>query len=217
MTRKAAGAFSLIELLTVVAVIAILAALLLGGVQSARRHAQATRCMGNLRQIAAAWTLYLNDSKGWFPSLPSDFFWASYCYGGGNGSATAPRYPADRRALYPYLDTPESFVCPVDLGSFGEGPSHIVTGNSYPWNRVLPKAGNFRDALNGRNLETVGRPAKTVLVVEDPVYAYFYGFEGDIHWHYPGKLRGLAAFLDGHVAWIDASPELSGESWTFVP
>ncbi len=210
--------FTLIELLTVIAIIAILAALLMGGIQSARRHALASRCMNNLRQISAAWDLYLNDHKGWFPYIPTDYYWGYYCYGGDDGRSTVGRYPKEKRALYPYLSTPRSFICPVDRGSHGEDPSWQIAGNSYPWNRALPRIGNFRDSLNGMHVDQVRRPTITVLVVEEPVYEFFYGTAGNIRWHYPGKARGLASFLDGHVKWIDAVEDtLSGEDWTFVP
>jgi prepilin-type N-terminal cleavage/methylation domain-containing protein len=44
-------AFTLIELLTVIAIIAVLASLLMPAVAAVRNKAKETRCAGNLRQI----------------------------------------------------------------------------------------------------------------------------------------------------------------------
>lgn len=64
-------AFSLIELLVVIAVIALLISLLVPALSGARRASMESQCMNNMRQFAAADTLYLNDHAQ-FP-LMSDF------------------------------------------------------------------------------------------------------------------------------------------------
>ena len=56
--------FSLVELLAVVATIAILAALLLPVLGKARVKAQQARCMSNLRQLGFAWVMYFTDNNG---------------------------------------------------------------------------------------------------------------------------------------------------------
>ena len=53
--------FSLLELLIVIAVIAILTALLLPGLNSARRKALSVQCLSNLRQMTAAMLSYAGD------------------------------------------------------------------------------------------------------------------------------------------------------------
>lgn len=60
-------AFTLVELLTMVAIVGILAGLLLPGLQRARRLAQRTACLNQLRQQGLAWRMYLDESGSRFP------------------------------------------------------------------------------------------------------------------------------------------------------
>ncbi|MDD2709662.1 MAG: prepilin-type N-terminal cleavage/methylation domain-containing protein [Verrucomicrobiae bacterium] len=57
-------AFTLIELLTVIALICILGALLSAGLRVAREKARQITCMNNLRQIGIATLSYANDCQG---------------------------------------------------------------------------------------------------------------------------------------------------------
>ncbi len=61
--------FTLVELLVVIAVIAILAALLLPVLQEAIEKAKQATCMANLKQLGVALYMYENDNNGFIPPL----------------------------------------------------------------------------------------------------------------------------------------------------
>jgi len=64
MMKNLRASFTLIELLVVIAIIAILAALLLPGLQNAREIGKRTACLGNTRQISMAILNYAGDYGG---------------------------------------------------------------------------------------------------------------------------------------------------------
>jgi prepilin-type processing-associated H-X9-DG protein len=66
--RERMCSFTLIELLLIIAIVAILMSLLLPALKSARNKANEIRCNGNLRQIALAYSMYINDNNDFFPS-----------------------------------------------------------------------------------------------------------------------------------------------------
>jgi prepilin-type N-terminal cleavage/methylation domain-containing protein len=65
--------FTLIEVLVVVAIIALLVAILLPSLARARDQAQTTACASNLRQLHYAFTMYAHDNKGVYPGSTHDF------------------------------------------------------------------------------------------------------------------------------------------------
>ena len=71
MTKKFYGGFTLIEMLVVIAIIAILIAILYPAVSGMQERGKITQDMNNLRQVGLATQMYLNDNDGAF-FLPTE-------------------------------------------------------------------------------------------------------------------------------------------------
>jgi prepilin-type N-terminal cleavage/methylation domain-containing protein/prepilin-type processing-associated H-X9-DG protein len=59
--------FTLIELLVVISVMSLLMAILMPALAKARQQGKATVCLSNLRQLAIASQVYINDNNGYYP------------------------------------------------------------------------------------------------------------------------------------------------------
>ena len=110
-------AFTLIEILVVIAIISILAALLFPAFAVVRANARRASCVSNLKQIGAAMEMYKADYDGRFPFAvdPSD----KYNVSGGfpNGfDALVPTLPLIQDILQPYASSKQVFACAGDTG-----------------------------------------------------------------------------------------------------
>lgn len=92
-------AFSLLELLLVVAILCLLAALLFPVFARAKENARRSSCSSNLRQIGLAFNQYAQDFDGWTPGSESG--WVSW-----------------PTLIFPYVKGEEVFVCSSGTRTF---------------------------------------------------------------------------------------------------
>lgn len=108
LKRKKAG-FTLIELMIVIAIIAILAAILVPNFLKARAQGQLTACKSNCKNIATALEMYASDNGGRYPAAGN--FQSSLT--AGNYLKLIPTCPAAGTATYigTYMSTqtPDAF------------------------------------------------------------------------------------------------------------
>lgn len=115
MYNIAGQAFTLVELLICIAIIAILAALLLPVLGHSRTTAQGTQCTNNHRQLALAWSMYCHDNNNQIPVLER---WVA-----GNMTDPYDEFDADllvdqqKSALARYAENPLVYKCPGDRSS----------------------------------------------------------------------------------------------------
>jgi prepilin-type N-terminal cleavage/methylation domain-containing protein/prepilin-type processing-associated H-X9-DG protein len=66
--QRFAAAFTLVELLVVIGIIAVLISILLPALGKVRRQAYTLQCSSNMRQVSMAMLMYIQDAKGKFPA-----------------------------------------------------------------------------------------------------------------------------------------------------
>lgn len=117
---SATQAFSLIELLTVVAVIAIITSITIPIIGKARSNAERTTCMSNMRQIGGMMSLFISENDGMFPGFggldkenqSGSKRWMHQLYPYVRGSG-----PGERMAGEPYAMS--IFICPTSQTIYG--------------------------------------------------------------------------------------------------
>ena len=139
--------FTLVELLVVIAVIGILAALLFPALSRSKQKAQQVYCLNNGRQMITALTAYLGDSKDLYPPNPDDgntipgHNWCSGNAGRGQPQEFNPDVLKDptRSLLAPYLQGNTSvFHCPGDKRTgIYQGSNPAMMGQTIPAARTF--------------------------------------------------------------------------------
>lgn len=77
---RRATAFTLVELLVVISIVSVLISVMLPAISKAKFNAEQIQCLGRIRQMPLAVSMYANDNKGYFPYINSAV--PSYDYGG---------------------------------------------------------------------------------------------------------------------------------------
>lgn len=119
------AAFTLVELLVVLAIVAVLAALVTPAVGTAIERGRAAKCVNNLRQIGVAFQQYAADHDYRFPAIETE----------------PPSLPADvenkgtaLEVLGPYGISLDTLTCPSDAATLRNVDKH---GTSYHFSPVL--------------------------------------------------------------------------------
>ena len=170
--RYTHSAFSLIELLTVISIIGILASFLLVAMSSARAKSRQTACVNNLHQIGLGFTGYALDHEGKYPMDVPERLGGSMEY---NQSLIISHTPFSRdfhhfRVLSNEIPNVKIMLCPADrrrqaardYRSFtNENLSYWVNTKAAPHATLATLAGDWNihnsGATNDLTLITFGR------------------------------------------------------------
>lgn len=203
------GGFTLVELLVVIGIIAVLAALSLPALARVRDGALRASCASNLKQIFIAFECYLGEHQDTYPARqdlplyepPGYWLWM----GRGWRDLLRPYVPQSR-------EEPLVYWCPADIRRLTEekyentsyayamvfyhSPEQINTLNRTAdcYSNPLPAMPQRKSALR--------YPSKKVLVGE--WFSNHAAWAGDRGWFGAGGKR-LYLFADGHVEFLDAT------------
>jgi prepilin-type N-terminal cleavage/methylation domain-containing protein/prepilin-type processing-associated H-X9-DG protein len=178
--RRRRPAFTLVELLVVIGIIAILVGILLPTLGRARESARRVACASNLRQLSAAFVMYCHENKDWFP-FPAVFGGpGATTLGYGNASTPAlPGFPPDwigwaedwivwrnkrpadplRGAIVKHLGNPSSgaiMLCPSDDSIYRRITN--ADGTQYPYSYVMNSYMSFGTNRNPHRPDTITNP-----------------------------------------------------------
>jgi prepilin-type processing-associated H-X9-DG protein/prepilin-type N-terminal cleavage/methylation domain-containing protein len=215
--RFATG-FSLVELLVVVAIIGVLAALLGPALARGKSAARRTACTSHLRQLALASQMYWadNDDRLFPYRFESDATGARYWFGWlARGNEGERAFEPERGALHPYLKGRGVATCP-ELDYTSRHFKSKATGAAYGYGYNLhlspplapatlrisriPQQSKFALFADAAQVNTFQAPASP----DNPLLEEFYyvnATEPTTHFRHGAKAN--VVFLDGHVELLE--------------
>ncbi len=188
--RQIRSAFTLIEVLVVVAIIALLISILLPSLAKARDQARKVVCMNHQKQLANANYYYSADHRGRLPHFDYWLYTRDSSTGLPAGAVPecgqlfglkTPDRP--RGHARNYAATAQIYLCPSDKGHRWDPPGRAValrpptfsyTRNKYIMNRLgfAPSdQGGIEIAANYFPINRPKRPAETPLLLEEYEYS----------------------------------------------
>ena len=165
--HKTRRIFTLIELLIVIAIIAILAAILLPALQQSRESAKGTNCASNMRQLCQIYLFYNEDYRGYLPCL--DNVGGAGARNSSGETVTAKNWLNDM--VEKYLRRAKANVTPVEvLFCPGEDTKEDITTN-YGLNYLVATRGP------GKGIKTneFSAPGRTSMLVDNYGHLCYYG------------------------------------------
>jgi len=200
-------AFTLVEMLTVIAIIGILAALLLPVLDKSEGRAKRIVCVNTLEQVGLAFHTFSNDHNGKFPMAISTNDGGSMEYVQSGFESGGQFYTAFRhfQALSSELGFPQTLVCPTDTRVVATNFPSLQNENLSYFAGVQSTFDKPTTVLAGdRNLVTNSFDQPTILGL-GPVSDL--GWTWELH-----RFKGNVLIADGHVEQWNSASLASAES-----
>jgi prepilin-type N-terminal cleavage/methylation domain-containing protein/prepilin-type processing-associated H-X9-DG protein len=153
------GAFTLIEMLLVIAITAILAALLLPALEDARKQSRGIECLNNKRQMILGWRMYAQENKefivlacgsGDTNNPLNKYVWCQQDEDfSDNPKNYDPSVDITVGPLYPYINSYRVYRCPSDTSVIDHGGQLLPRVRTVSMNFFLGGFGGESAAAGG--------------------------------------------------------------------